>query len=160
MNKITSVISWILSLWIAKVFLGSIPFKFSGHPMTTHIFTTIGDWMGGFLGDAFGGTFGAIGPYVIGSFELLASILLLLPAILWLLGKLSAGTRVNRSRWHLAGGALATALMAGASFFHLVTPLGVNVVFEGQSDGGSLFYAAISVVISGIILVLLNHKAA
>ncbi len=46
--------------------------------------------------------------------------------------------------------------MTGAAFFHLVTPLGIEVLHEGKSDGGSLFYAAVSILILGIVLAALN----
>jgi hypothetical protein len=51
---------------------------------------------------------------------------------------------------------MASAIMGGAVFFHLFTPLGIVVIHEGQSDGGSLFYAATSILILGIIMALLN----
>ena len=41
----TGIISWIIALWAAKVFLFSLPYKFSGHPDTQHIFGTIGEWL-------------------------------------------------------------------------------------------------------------------
>jgi len=47
-------------------------------------------------------------------------------------------------------------VMAGAAFFHLFTPLGVEVIHEGQSDGGSLFYAAVSIVILGAFMAVIN----
>ena len=50
--------------------------------------------------------------------------------------------------------------MAGAVFFHLFTPLGIEVLHEGQSDGGSLFYAAVSILVLGIVLFLINISAA
>jgi len=37
--------------------------------------------------------------------------------------------------------------MAGAVFFHLFTPLGIEV----NGDGGSLFRAAVSILILGLI---------
>ena len=46
--KILSVFSWVIVLWIAKVFLLSLPYKFTLHPDTQHIFGTIGAWMKGF----------------------------------------------------------------------------------------------------------------
>jgi hypothetical protein len=55
---------------------------------------------------------------------------------------------------------MASAVMAGAVFFHLFTPLGIEVLHEGQSDGGSLFYAAVSILVLGIVLFLINISAA
>jgi len=37
--------------------------------------------------------------------------------------------------------------MSGAVFFHLATPLGIEVLHNGVSDGGSLFYAAVSILV-------------
>ena len=48
---------------------------------------------------------------------------------------------------------MAAVVMAGAVFFHLFTPLGIEVLHEGKSDGGSLFYAALSILVLGIVYV-------
>ena len=130
------IISWVLSLWIAFVFVQSLYFKFTNHPETQHIFATIGDWMADNFLSFMAQPFALYGGYVIGSFELLASILLILPLF----------TRP-------LGGLLATALMTGAVFFHLFTPLGINV----QGDGGQLFYLACSIWVAGLVLFFI-HK--
>ena len=62
-----------------------------------------------------------------------------------------------RRRFHMLGGLMASAVMAGAVFFHLFTPLGVEVLHQGKSDGGSLFYAAASILVLGIALFFLNR---
>jgi hypothetical protein len=54
------------------------------------------------------------------------------------------------------GGLVATAVMTGAAFFHLATPLGIEVLHNGQSDGGSLFYAAVSILVLGLVLAAIN----
>ena len=89
-SKVRQITSWILVVVIVAVFLPSIPFKFSGAPETQHIFGTIGKWLSGFLGTAIGGTFGAVGAYVIGSLELITSLLLLTPAFIWIRNKLES----------------------------------------------------------------------
>ena len=97
---------------------------------------------------------------MVGSFELIASTVLLVPAALWALRKLtSRPTEGIRAKYHAIGGVLASAVMAGAVFFHLFTPLGIEVLHEGESDGGSLFYAATSILIGGIVLFLINRSA-
>ena len=48
---------------------------------------------------------------------------------------------------------------AGAVFFHLFTPLGIEVLSQGQPDGGALFYTAVSILICGIIMFLINKKS-
>ena len=158
MDKIRALISWLIVLWSCFIFLGSLPYKFSKHPDTQHIFGTIGDWLGTFLGSGLGTAFREFGGYVVGSFELLTSLILLFPAVLWLISKMR-GTHFGslRRRWHAYGGLLASAVMAGAVFFHLFSPLGIEVVHNGQGDGGSLFRAAVSILVLGIVLFVINR---
>lgn len=157
---IRAVVSWVIALWACKVFLQSLPYKFSLHPDTQHIFGTIGDWMSGFLGSTIGDSFSNYGSYVVGGFELVTSVVLLVPAVLWVLRKLlGSPTTGIRAKYHAVGGLLASAVMAGAVFFHLFTPLGIEVLHNGKSDGGSLFYAALSILIGGLILFFLNRSA-
>lgn len=150
-----AVVSWAITLWICKVFLTSLPYKFTNHPDTQHIFGTIGDWMKGILGEGIGAWFGNFGAYLVGSFELLTSIVLLLPALLWVISKIGRGDS-RRVHFHRIGGLMASAVMAGAVFFHWFTPLGVEVLHQGKSDGGSLFYAAVSIFVLGIVLFVIN----
>lgn len=158
-NRIVPIISWILVIWIAKVFVSSLFYKFTGHPDTVHIFSTIGGWLQGFLGNTVGGAFSHYGAYLVGSFELLTSIVLLSPAVFWVMHKLFPSLHLpSRAKIHGVGGLMASAVMAGAVFFHLASPLGVEVMHEGKGDGGSLFYAAVSILVSGIILFILNRK--
>ncbi len=151
------IISWLLAIWMCKVFLSSLPYKFSGHPDTQHIFGTIGGWLSGFLGESLGGLFSQFGAIGVGGFELLTSIVLLLPLVLWLLSKMNLMTdSPRRAKFHRIGGVMATAVMAGAVFFHLFSPLGIEVLHQGKSDGGSLFYAAVSIMVAGIIMFGIN----
>ena len=159
-NKTVAIISWIMALWMCKVFLSSLPYKFTNHPDTQHIFGTIGEWMSGFLGSGIGGTFASYGAYVVGTFELITAVILLLPALVWLLSLVGgSGTLGVRAKFHRIGGALAAMVMAGAAFFHLFTPLGVEVLHEGKSDGGSLFYAAVSILVCGVIMFFINSQS-
>ena len=158
-KKIVAIASWVIVIWICKVFLFSLPYKFTGHPDTQHIFGTIGSWMSGILGQGIGQAFSQYGAYVVGGFELVTSIILLSPALFWLIsltGK--AGYPGVRARIHKYGGLMASAVMAGAVFFHLFTPLGIEVLHEGKSDGGSLFYAAVSILLLGIVLFAMNSR--
>jgi hypothetical protein len=158
MNKtITAVVSWAIALWASKIFLSSIPYKFSGHPDTQHIFGTIGEWLKGFIGDAAGGLFSEYGAVVIGSAELVTSVILLSPVVFWVLLKIKLiADRPYRVVAHALGGLMAAGIMAGAVFFHLVSPLGVEVLHNGVSDGGSLFYAALSILVLGSIVFIIN----
>ena len=154
MKKIVALVSWAIVGWMCFVFLSSLPYKFTRADETQHIFGTIGTWLSGFLCDGIGQLFTNFGGFAVGGFELLTSIVLLLPALLWLLNKGSDKPFGNtRRRWHQFGGLLAAAVMAGAVFFHLFTPLGINV----NGDGGFLFGMAVSVLVLGIILFIINR---
>lgn len=158
-NRIIPLLSWILVAWICKVFLTSLYYKFTGHPDTVYIFTTIGNWLQTYLGESLGSLFSRYGAYLIGSFELLTSLVLLSPLVFWLPEKLSPGANLpRRATLHCIGGLMAAVVMSGAVFFHLFSPLGVEVLHEGKGDGGSLFYAAVSILVSGIILFILNRQ--
>jgi len=158
-KKAVVLVSWIIVIWICKVFLLSLPYKFTGHPDTQHIFGTIGAWMSDVFNQGFGQLFGQYGAYVVGSVELLTSIVLLSPIFFWLTGLAGRSNKsAIRPQMHKFGGLMASAVMAGAVFFHLFTPLGVEVLHEGKSDGGSLFYAAVSILILGIVLFLINSR--
>lgn len=150
----TSIISWVIVVWICKVFLFSLPYKFTLHPDTQYIFGTIGLWMKDFIGDTSGQFFMDYGAYIVGSVELFTSLILLSPAVFFLLKKTEVVAQVHIL--HAVGGILASFVMAGAVFFHLFTPLGVEVIHEGQSDGGSLFYAAVSILILGFSMATIN----
>ena len=154
---IKAVFSWIATLWICWVFLASLPYKFARHPDTQHIFGTIGRWISDTIAVPLGSLFTSIGAYVIGSAELLSCLVLLAPAAIILFRKLNNGYYDGiRARWHAMGGLMAAILMSGAVFFHLFTPLGIEVLHEGKSDGGSLFYAAVSILVLGITLFVIN----
>ena len=157
MRRLSAVLSWLIVAWTCYVFLGSLPYKFTAHPDTQHIFGTIGEWLGGVFGTGVGEAFRDYGAYAVGAGEALASLLLLLPIPLWLIARLRGRPFGDtRRRLHLVGGLLAAALMSGAVFFHLFTPLGIEVLHEGESDGGSLFLAAVSILVLGTLLAALN----
>lgn len=135
-----------LTLWIAFVFIQSLFFKFTNSPETQYIFGALDGWAAG-LG--FPGLFapgGLFSQYVIGSAELVASLLLLLslaPRLAWL---------------RPFGALMALGVISGAILFHLFTPLGVAVVnADGTSDGGLLFAMAVSVWLSAAALLWLSR---
>lgn len=127
---------WLPTLYVAFVFIQSLFFKFSGSPETVYIFQGKLDPWAASLG--FGGVFapgGAFSAKVVGSAELVASLMLL------------AGAAAAQARWlQMAGAALGLGVISGAIFFHLFTPLGVAVInADGSSDGGELFGLACGV---------------
>ncbi len=157
-SNFKGIVSWVIAIWITLVFLPTVPLKFLGSADTQHIFATIGKWLSGFLGDFIGGSFTRVGPYIIGSLELITCIILLAPAIVFLLNKVqkqASRPSLDRAKFHAIGGITASVLMGGAVFFHLFSRLGIEV----NDDGGGLFYAAVSVFILGIVLFLINREA-
>jgi len=140
---------WILTAYIAFVFIQSLFFKFTGSPETVYIFQgKLDPWAAslGFPGlFAPGGVFSA---KVVGSAELIASLLLLL------------GAALARQRWlQVLGAGMGLAVISGAIFFHLFTPLGVAVVnADGSSDGGELFTLACGVWLACAALLWLRRE--
>ena len=145
----TRIITTVLTLFICFVFIQSLFFKFAGSPETDHIFSTLDSWakdtfeLAGLF--APGGIFSA---YVIGSAELVASLLLLVALFM------------GKPGLQGFGGLMATGIMTGAISFHLFTPLGVEVVNEAtgvEADGGTLFIMACLVWSSGLALAWINR---
>ncbi|MGL6042828.1 MAG: hypothetical protein ACRC1J_02805 [Sandaracinobacteroides sp.] len=141
-----SIAAVVLTLWISFVFVQSLFFKFTNSPETVHIFGTLELWAGS-LG--FPGLFapnGIFSQYVVGTGELIASILLLLS-----LSPRFAGLRP-------LGALMALGVISGAIVFHLFTPLGIAVPdADGTSDGGLLFAMAVSIWLSAATLLWLSR---
>ena len=139
---------WLLTLYVAFVFIQSLFFKFTGSPETVYIFQgKLDPWAAslGFAGlFAPGGLFSA---KVVGSFELIAAVLLL------------AGAAMSAQRAvQVLGAAMGLGVISGALFFHLFTPLGVAVVnADGSSDGGELFALACGVWLACALLLWLRR---
>ncbi|MEM7611194.1 MAG: DoxX family membrane protein [Pseudomonadota bacterium] len=123
------------------VFLQSLPFKFSGAAETVYIFDTIGAWFADIGLDAIAQPFADFGAYGVGIAELIASILLIIPA-----------TR----HW---GALFGLGILSGAIFFHLFTPLGVAVEFPGAAEGGDplLFIMAV-IAWSCLLALVIRHR--
>ncbi|MEP3350401.1 MAG: hypothetical protein ABJN96_10680 [Marinomonas sp.] len=127
------------AVFIGFVFVQSLFFKFTGSYETEYIFGTLGDWSGLEL-------FAQYGAYVIGSAELIATILLF-------------------SRWHGLGALMAVGIMSGAIIFHLFTPLGIVMPEFNEAgdivgyDNGLLFGMACLVWLSAAFLSLRDLKS-
>lgn len=145
-----------LTIYIAFVFIQSLFFKFAGALETQLIFGTLDAWAANVFGVqglfAPGGIFSA---NVIGSLELVASVLLLV-------GLFIARLRVLQ----VVGAALALGIISGAIFFHLVTPLGIVVGDEQVAgvdsaqigtDGGLLFFMAVGVWLAAVVLLIIRR---
>lgn len=124
-----TIAAFVLSLYIAFVFVQSLFYKFTGSEESIFIFATLRDWSGIALFEPFGRWF-------IGLSELVASVLLFVP------------------RTRIWGAGMALVIISGALFFHLFTPLGVEIM----GDGGLLFALACGVWISSAII-LVVHRA-
>ena len=131
-----------LVAYVIFVFVQSLFYKFTGSEQTDIIFSTIAQWMNTVGLNSIAPTFESIGGYVIGSVELIASILLLM-----------AGTR-------RLGALLGLAIISGAIYFHLFTPLSIDRVIDasGNTDGGVLFYMACGVWLSCAVLLILTKQ--
>jgi hypothetical protein len=145
-NRIQTTALWALTLYIAFVFIQSLFFKFTDSPETQYIFSTLNAWGAG-LG--FTGLFahnGIFSQYVVGTAELFASCALLVGA----LGR--------KPLVHGAGAMLSLGVISGAIFFHLFTPLGVQVLnTDGTLDGGELFALACGVWIASAAILWLRR---
>ncbi len=142
MSLIKKYLPAALALYCAVIFLSSIPFKFGNAEETQVIFGKLNDWAASFGADGIFAQTGLFSQYVIGSAEVLASLMLLL-------GILPRFTRVQGF-----GALLGLAVMTGAIFFHTMTPLGI----DPNNDGGGLFYAACGVWISCLLLVWIRRS--
>ena len=128
-SMLRAIVSWAITLWICFIFLSSLPYKFTRHPDTQHIFGTIGEWISNTIAQPLGQLFSDFGSYVVGGFELITALVLLLPTLIWLGKKIGNSPAVGiRPRWHSIGGLMASGVMAGAVFFHLFTPLGLSLI--------------------------------
>ena len=116
-----SIIAWICRVAAAVILLQTLFFKFTAAPESVYIFTKVGLEPWGRIGS--------------GIAELLAAILILIPATTWL------------------GACLALAVMAGAIFSHL-TVLGIVVM----NDGGLLFGLSLAVAVCCAVLLFLQRR--
>lgn len=135
-----------LVLFIAFVFVQSLFFKFTDSPETQYIFGTLNEWAGGLGLPGVFAPNGIASQYVVGTAELVASLILLSS----LLPKFRGVRPV--------GALLALGVISGAIFFHLFTPLGVSVLnTDGTRDGGLLFGMACGVWASAATLLWLDR---
>lgn len=125
------LLPWALALWIAYVFVWYLQYKFTGHDGSVWLFTVLTDWLG-LRGHEKAMRIG------VGSAELLAAILCLVPP-----------TRA-------IGAAMTIGIMAGAIFFHVVSPLGI----DPYDDGGVLFREACLTLLAAALLLWLSRRQA
>lgn len=124
-----TIVAFVLSLYIAFVFVQSLFFKFTGSEESIFIFATLRDWSGI-------GLFEPFGRWFIGASELVASVLLF------------------TKRGRVWGAGMALVIISGAIVFHLFTPLGVEIM----GDGGLLFALACGVWVAAATILLLHRN--
>jgi putative oxidoreductase len=122
-----AVASWMLQLTVAGILLQTLFFKFTGAEESVFIFSSVGR----FVGVAAVEPWGRIGSGVI---ELIASLLLLIPATASL------------------GAVLTIGVMAGAVLSHLLI-LGIEV----KGDGGLLFGLALAALTGSLVILVLRR---
>lgn len=122
---------WLLSLWIAYIFIWYLQYKFTGADGSVWLFTVLTDWLG------FNG-YEKVMRIGTGTAELIAAILLFIPAA------------------QVVGAALSLGIMSGAIFFHVVSPLGI----DPYGDGGVLFAEACAVWAAAAIILWLRRAEA
>lgn len=147
MQSIKKYLHLPLTAFICFVFIQSLFFKFNRSPETVYIFEEkLNPWATNLTGiDGLFAPGGIFSAYVVGSAELIASILLIIGAV--------ASRRIQS-----LGALLALGIISGAIFFHLFTPLGVEVQnADGSMDGGGLFIMACLVWLSSAIVLLLHR---
>ncbi len=129
-------------IYISVVFIQALRFKFTDSVETLHIFGTLNEWAAQTFGIE--GLFlppGIFSAYVIGTSELIASIIMLV------------GLFTARKFLIPLGAAMSFGIISGAIFFHLFTPLGVDVL----GDGGLLFMSACGIWLMSVALMWLNR---
>ena len=119
--KSIAYLTWTARLVAAIIMLQTLYFKFTGADESIYIFTAVGMEPWGRIG--------------VGMMELIASILIIIPAVSWI------------------GAGIALGLMLGAMGMHL-TILGIEV----QGDGGYLFFLALVVAICSAFIMWVNRE--
>lgn len=130
-----------LSLFSAAIFLDSLRFKFTDHPNTQEIFGRLSEWVTSLGAPDLFAKSSIFSQYVIGSAELVASVLLLI------------GLFSRFIKFGVLGNLIALGVMTGAVSFHLFTPLGI----DPNNDGGLLFVMAVLVWFSQLIMLWLRR---
>lgn len=135
-----------LTLYIAGIFIQSLFFKFTNSPETQYIFGILDAWASDLGWPGLFATDGPFSQYVVGTGELIASVLLLFG--------LTPKWRILRP----IGAVLSIGVISGAIFFHLFTPLGISVLnADGTHDGGELFALACGVWLAAALILWMSR---
>ena len=120
LSRTQTIASWLMQLTVAAILLQTLFFKFTGAEESVYIFSRLGAEPWGRIGS--------------GIVELIASILLLIPALA------------------PVGAILTMGVMAGAIVSHL-TILGIDI----KGDGGLLFGLALTAFVGAAIVLLIRR---
>ncbi|MCX7383494.1 MAG: hypothetical protein NT133_19225 [Alphaproteobacteria bacterium] len=116
MDRILKLLTWPAALFIAGILLWYEQYKLTANPGSVELFTTLATWLH------------------IPSYEAPFRL-----TVAW--AEIAASVLVINQPSRMWGAAGALALMSGAIFFHVVSPLGI----DPYNDGGKLFKEACSV---------------
>lgn len=143
MKRILKFLPDLMAVFMAVIFLDSLRYKFTDHPNTQTIFGLLDGWAASLGAAGLFARTGLFSQYVIGSIELLASVLLLV------------GLHPRFKHLQAAGALAGLLVMAGAVSFHLFTPLGT----DPNHDGGGLFVAAcVNLAFAALLLGVFRRK--
>ena len=131
MDRALRLLTWPAALFIAGTLLWYEQYKLTGNQGSVYLFTILSDWL--FI-------HGYEKPFrlFVGTMEIVASVLVVIPA-----------TRV-------LGAAFSLGIMSGAIFFHLASPLGI----DPYNDGGALFKEAIEVWLCALFILAVRRADA
>jgi hypothetical protein len=117
------LVVWAAALWIAYELLWYEQYKLTANEGSVTLFTILSNWLG---------TPGGEKPFrlFVATMEICAALLVLIP------------------RTQGIGGLFAAGIMAGAIFFHTVSPLGI----DPYGDGGVLFKEACFTFAMGLLV--------
>jgi uncharacterized membrane protein YphA (DoxX/SURF4 family) len=146
-SRSRSILLFVLTVYVAFIFIQSLFFKFTDSPETQYIFGTLNAWAGTLGAPGLFAPRGIFSQYVVGTFELIASSVLLI------------GYFLRKPVVHAFGALMSMGVISGAIFFHLFTPLGVQVLnTDGTLDGGELFTLACGVWVSSLVILILRRS--
>lgn len=128
-KAVPGLVAWAAALWIAYELLWYEQYKLTGNEGSVYLFTILSDWLG---------TPGGEKPFrlFVAAMEICAAILVLI------------------RRTQGIGGLFAAGIMAGAIFFHTVSPLGI----DPYGDGGVLFKEACFTFLMGLLVAWIRRN--
>ncbi|WP_149539725.1 DoxX family protein [Siccirubricoccus phaeus] len=128
-RRILRLLCWPAAIWIAYELLWYEQYKLTGNEGSVYLFTILSNWLG---------TPGGEKPFrlFVAGMEIAAAVLVLIP------------------RTQAFGGIFAAGIMAGAIFFHTVSPLGI----DPYGDGGVLFKEACFTFVMGLFIAAVRRE--